>query len=414
MGLGLAITRRLIELHGGQIGVRSAGQEEVGSTFYFSLPVMVSAPAGAEIPRSRRSVVLLLSENPSTPLREHLQQKGFQVEVLDVTEHPNWLRSVVSQPPGAVVLDFQPATERGWELMQLMKQNPETRDVPVVFYNLSPERSQGAMLEMDYLSKPVASTELFHALERLGLNPENSRAILVVDDDPNVLDMHVRMLESRVNGRVLKAYGGKQALELMVQESPALVLLDLMMPEVDGFEVLRVMRTREGTRNVPVIVLSAQILTGHDMLRLQEGVAAVLGKGLFSVDEVLSQVETALNHSKRLGSQASRIVRQAMAYIHERYGDPISRAELARHVSITERYLTHCFREEMGITPMMYLNRYRVKRAKILLEQGTLSITEVAMTVGFSDSSYFNRVFRQEVGIAPGVYQRGIRAGSIH
>jgi CheY-like chemotaxis protein len=413
MGLGLAITRRLIELHGGRIGVRSAGQEEVGSTFHFSLPVMVSAPAGVQINRSRRNTVLLLSENPSTLLREHLQQKGFDVEVLDVTQQPDWLRSVISQPPGAVVLDFQPATERGWELMQLMKQNPETRDVPVVFYNLSTEMSQGSMLEMDYLSKPVASTELFHALERLGLKSENSRAILVVDDDPNVLDMHVRMLENRLNCRILKAYGGKQALEIMGQESPALVLLDLMMPEIDGFEVLRVMRAQEGTRTIPVIVLSAQILTAHDMLRLQEGVAAVLGKGLFGVEEVLAQVEAALNHSKRLGSQASRVVRQAMAYIHERYDEPISRADLARHVAITERYLTHCFHQEMGITPMTYLNRYRVKRAKTLLEQGKLSITEVAMAVGFSDGSYFNRVFRQEAGLAPGAYQRGVRTGSI-
>jgi AraC-like DNA-binding protein len=143
------------------------------------------------------------------------------------------------------------------------------------------------------------------------------------------------------------------------------------------------------------------------MARLQEGVAAVLGKGLFSAEEVLSQVETALNHSKRLGSQVSRTVRQAMAYIHEHYDEPISRTDLAQHVSITERYLTFCFRQEMGIPPMTYLNRYRVKRSKFLLEQGKLSITEVAMAVGFSDASYFNRVFRQEVGVAPGAYQRG-------
>ncbi len=166
------------------------------------------------------------------------------------------------------------------------------------------------------------------------------------------------------------------------------------------------MREQELTRNVPVIVLSAQILTPHDMLRLQEGVAAVLGKGLFSKDEVIAQVETALSHSKRLGSQASRSVRQAMAYIHEHYQEPISRAQLAEHVALTERYLTYCFRQELGITPMAYLTRYRVKRARFLLEQGNHTITQVALAVGFSESSYFNRVFRQEVGISPGAYQR--------
>jgi two-component system response regulator YesN len=149
------------------------------------------------------------------------------------------------------------------------------------------------------------------------------------------------------------------------------------------------------------------------MSRLQEDVAAVLGKGLFSVEEVLAQVESALSHSKRLGSQASRTVRQAMAYIHEHYGEPVSRADLAKHVAITERYLTRCFRQEMGITPMTYLNRYRVKRAKALLEQGNHSMTEVAMAVGFYDSSYFNRVFRQEVGVAPGAYQRGERTDGV-
>lgn len=411
MGLGLAITRRLIELHGGKIGVRSNDADESGSSFYFSLPVIGnSVPKVVTLP-SRSSTVLLLSENVSLQLQEHLQRKGFVVEMLDVSKVPDWLAQVVSQPPGAVVLDYQPATERGWELMQLLKQNPETRDIPVVFYSLSDGLALGSMLEMDYLAKPVGSAQLSDALERLGLKCEAGRStILVVDDDPNVLDMHVRMLENQVSCTILRARNGKLALEIMQQQCPDLVLLDLMMPEMDGFEMLRLMREQDATRNVPVIVLSAQILTSHDMLKLQEGVAAVLSKGLFNVDEVLKQVEAALSHSKRLGSQASHTVRQAMAYIHEHYAESVSRADLARYVAITERYLTHCFREEMGITPTAYINRYRVKRAKLLLEQGKLNITEVAQAVGFSDGSYFSRVFQQEVDVAPGAYQRGKRS----
>ncbi len=410
MGLGLAITRRLIELHGGSIGVRSTGAEETGSTFYFSLPVMTNSSGDSNNQQNRTSIVLLLSENPSIQLQQHLQQKGFDVEVMNISDQPGWLGQVVSQPPGAVVLDFQPATDRGWELMQLLKKNPETRDIPVLFYNLSSELTQGSMLNMDYLAKPISRTELSQALERMGLMSEDRRStILVVDDEPNVLNMHVRMLESQVNSNILKAQNGKHALEVMQRQRPDLVLLDLMMPEMDGFELLQAMREQESMRGVPVIVLSAQILTAHDMAKLQEGVAAVLGKGLFSVEEVLSQVETALSHSKRLGGQASQTVRQAMAFIHENYAEPISRADLARHVSITERYLTHCFRQEMNITPMAYINRYRVKRAKMLLEKGNLNVTEVALAVGFSDGGYFSRVFREEVGLTPGAYQRGER-----
>ncbi|HEX7975967.1 MAG TPA: ATP-binding protein, partial [Anaerolineales bacterium] len=412
MGLGLAITRRLIELHGGEIGVRSSGVEETGSTFYFSLPALANPTATEVSTRDRRrNTVLLLIESTSDRLnlQQHLRQKGFDVEVMDVSRQADWLSQVVSQPPGAVVLDFQPATERGWELMQLIKQNPETRDIPVVFYSLSAERSNGAILEMDYLAKPVGSAELSQALERLGLKDDDSkRTILVVDDDPQVLDMHVRMLEGLVNCRIVKANNGKKALEIMQSTARrlSLVLLDLMMPEEDGFEVLRVMREREATRSVPVIVLSAQILTASDMLRLQEGVAAVLGKGLFSMDEVINQVEAALSHSKRLGSQASRTVRQAMAYIHEHYAESITRSELAAHLAVSDRYLTRCFHQEMGITPVAYLNRYRIRKARELIEKRIFSITEVAQMVGFSDSNYFGRVFREEVGIPPSAYPK--------
>jgi signal transduction histidine kinase/DNA-binding LacI/PurR family transcriptional regulator/DNA-binding response OmpR family regulator len=407
MGLGLAITRRLIELHGGKIGVHSTGVEETGSTFYFSLPVMADAPTGVETRFNRCNTVLLLIESSSDRLhlQQHLHQKGFEVEVMDVSHHPDWLSQVVSRPPGAVVLDFQPATERGWELMQLLKQNPETRDIPVVFYSLSAERSNGSMLEVDYLSKPVGSAELSQALERLGLkNKTGAQTILVVDDDPHVLDMHVRMLESLVNCHILRANNGKKALEIMQTQRLSLVLLDLMMPEVDGFDVLHIMREQDATRNVPVIVLSAQILTASDMQRLQDGVAAVLGKGLFSVDEVLDQVEAALSHSKRLGTQASRTVRLAMAYIHEHYAEPISRSELAGYLAVSDRYLTRCFHQEMGITPVTYLNRYRIHKAREFIEKRTFTITEVAQMVGFSDSNYFGRVFRQEIGAAPSEY----------
>ena len=141
---------------------------------------------------------------------------------------------------------------------------------------------------------------------------------------------------------------------MIVKERPALVLLDLMMPEVDGFEVLRIMREKDATRRVPVIVLTAQILTAHDMKRLQEGVTAVLGKGLFSKDEVLAHIEATLNHRKQMGRQVSLTVRQVMSYIHEHYAEPISRTDLAEYVALTERYLTYCFRQELGITPIIY------------------------------------------------------------
>jgi AraC-like DNA-binding protein len=143
------------------------------------------------------------------------------------------------------------------------------------------------------------------------------------------------------------------------------------------------------------------------MERLQKGVAAVLGKGLFEQAEVLAQVEAALSRSgKRLGGEAQRVARMAMAYIHERYTEPISREQMARDLNVNERYLTRCFGQETGLTPIAYLNRYRIRQARVLIDRGCLSMTEVALACGFSDSSYFGRVFQKEVGLSPTEYRR--------
>jgi AraC-like DNA-binding protein len=99
-------------------------------------------------------------------------------------------------------------------------------------------------------------------------------------------------------------------------------------------------------------------------------------------------------------------VRQAMAYIHTHYSEPISRTDLARHVALSDDHLTFCFRKELGVTPIAYLNRYRVNQAKQLLADPGKSITEVALEVGFSDSGYFSRVFRREVGLSPKAYRQ--------
>jgi len=99
-------------------------------------------------------------------------------------------------------------------------------------------------------------------------------------------------------------------------------------------------------------------------------------------------------------------VRQAMAYVHEHYAEPISRDDLAHHLGMSGDYLTLCFRKEVGMAPIAYLNRYRVNQAKVLLAESNKSVTEIAMEVGFSDSSYFGRVFRRQVGVTPDAYRR--------
>jgi AraC-like DNA-binding protein len=166
------------------------------------------------------------------------------------------------------------------------------------------------------------------------------------------------------------------------------------------------MREQDTTRDIPVIVLTGKLLTEADMARLNHGVARVLSKGLFTVDETLAHVSAALEHKRRLSSEAQRLVRRAMAYLHEHYDEPVSRRDIAQHVGMAEDHLTHCFRQELGTTPIAYLNRYRINQAKRLLKESEQNITEIAFAVGFSDSGYFSRVFRRETGTSPEAFRR--------
>jgi DNA-binding response OmpR family regulator/anti-sigma regulatory factor (Ser/Thr protein kinase) len=417
LGLGLAICKRLIEMHGGEIGVHSSGEEGTGSMFYFTLPAMEHQPpfTSAEISLAQVHRVLLLAKEVDTQgatlLKDHLTQQGFETEVHQADETMDWLSWLPFASPEAIVLDLGLASERGWELLKVLKENPATQDIPVLFFTLAEDR--GSILEMDYLTKPVGMSELAEALMCQGLLDETEgraagKKILVVDDEPGVLEMHARIVEAQApDHQVLRARDGLEALEVIQQERPDLVLLDLMMPELDGFGVLDAMQGDETSRNIPVIVLTGQVLTEEDMARLNQGVASVLGKGLFSVEETLAHVEAALRHRRKLGFETQQIVRKAMAYIHDHYAQAISRQDIASYVGLSERHLTRCFRKEMGVTPIAYLNRYRVMQAKAMLEVSDKNITEVAMAVGFSDSSYFGRVFRQEVGISPSAYRQG-------
>jgi signal transduction histidine kinase/AraC-like DNA-binding protein len=418
MGLGLAICKRLVELHGGEIGVRSSGDEGGGSVFYFTLPTMERQPAfaDAEIPLTETRQVLLLvrDRQRGDHLRDHLVRQGLEVTMHQVGEEggEDWRVWLLAGVPEAVVLDGEVASEQGWEVLKALKENPATQYVPVVFYTLAGDRGSGSMLKIDYLAKPMGTEELMKALECQGLLKDRDvgKKILVVDDVPTVLEMHARIVESRLPScRVLRARNGREALKIIREEHPDLVLLDLMMPELDGFGVLEAMRDEEMSRSIPVIVLTGQALTEEDMARLNRGVAKVLGKGLFSMEETLRHIEATLAHKNKLGVEMQQIMRKAMAYVHTHYAGQVSLKDLAAYVGLSEQHLIRSFQKEIGVTPIDYLKRYRIERAKALLEEGSRSVTEVAFEVGFCTSSYFARVFRREVGVSPSAYQKGER-----
>lgn len=415
LGLGLAICKRLVEMHGGHIGVRSSGEEGSGSTFYFTLPVMEGEgePKKPEVIPLNQSVLLLAERvGNGEQLGKYLSRQGFDVETAWIDANTDRLSRWLKSPPGAVVLEQGMAAKQGWEILQLLKDNPVTQEVPTLFYSLDGEQNSGSMLELNYLTKPMNKAELIRALDRLGLKDKDTterreKTVLIVDDDPGTLDMHARIVSMwSEECRISKARNGKEALVIIQDAHPDLVLLDLMMPELDGFGVLEAMRSDERTRDIPVLVLTGQALTLEEMAKLNRGVTNVLGKGLFSMEETLYHIEAALARSKTLGNETQRIVRKAIAYLYEHYMESISLDDAARYVGMSKEYLARCFHQEMGVTLVTYLNRYRVKQAKVFLDEGERSLTEVALEIGFSSNTYFSRVFKQEVGMSPSEYKQ--------
>jgi len=414
LGLGLSICKTLVEMHGGQIEVTSSGKAGEGATFLVKLPEipppeMQKTPAAEAL--AEKSILLLFQSPAERHLRlaERLRREGVRLLQAPLDQPSEWQPQLAVSPPDAIMLDIKDESNEAWRVMRLIKSLPSAQDIPVMFYA---ESSQGeTLLNLDYLTKPIEPKTLLRTLDQnltLSDSPAQSvRTFLVVDDDVNALEMYARILRlHNPSNRILAAQNGREALKILLKEKINLVLLDLQMPEMDGFAVLQAMREAPWTHNIPVIVVTGKDLTEEDLARLNEGVAVVLQKGLFGLEETVAHISAALERKRRLSVDAQRLVRQAMLYIHQNYAHPITRADIARHINIAEDYLTFCFRQELGTTPIKYLQRYRVHQAKNLLKNTSRSISEIALDVGFSDSGYFTRVFHRETGMSPEIFRR--------
>lgn len=409
LGLGLAVCKQLIQQHGGTLGVVSPVADGQGARFYFSLPLIVERPAPTtEVLDGPNKTVILLTEqfDSAVPVKQYLEGRGFEVAVYVAEPQMAWLARAEQHCPAAVVLDAGLAARQSWEIIGQLKRQTATENVPVLVYALDETHQAGELLELNYLLKPLQPEQLTRALERQGL--ARQQTVLIVDDDPHITAVHGRIVE-QAGYRSLQAHTGPAALALLENNKADLILLDLMMPEMNGFTVLERLRAQDATRNLPVIVITGQALSEEDMERLNRGVAAILNKGLFSADETLGRIEAALARQSGLSNTSQRFVRRAIAYIQAHFAEPISREEIARHIAISGNYLTDCFRQVMGITPMTYLTRYRIQQAQRLLETTERSITEIALDTGFSEISHFTRTFKREVGVSPYAYRRGRR-----
>jgi signal transduction histidine kinase/DNA-binding response OmpR family regulator len=297
-GLGLTISRKLIQLMGGEITVTS--RPGLGSTFTIRLPKGSPVGAGhpptpepqraAATPFPRRSTVLIIDDDAvmRDAMSRALVKEGYWVAT--AADGPEGLEVARSLHPDIITLDVVMNGFDGWRVLAALKDDPRTAKIPVVLLTMVDDREKGfALGACDYILKPASPDDVASVLDRHRSGAPPFRVLVVEDDDPT--RQAFESMVERAGWEFKGASDGAQALALMEAKAPHLILLDLMLPGMDGFAFVTELQRDSRWAQIPIIVVTAKDMRGEDLIRLpRPQVQQIVQKGLFGRQELVEAV----------------------------------------------------------------------------------------------------------------------------